>query len=106
MSEVAQTGRTVLFVSHNMGAVQSLCEKALLLVSGRVACRGPSSEIIKHYLTGSMSRKEKSDEVRLGTDLALLSLGFDSERVVCGDSASLELKVQCEKPLRSAIFAC
>src|SRR5207237_448453 len=41
MSEVAGGGRTVLFVSHNMASVRSLCESAILLESGRVAQIGP-----------------------------------------------------------------
>src|SRR5205814_2020382 len=36
MGEVARSGRTVLFVSHNMGAVSSLCNRAVLMADGRV----------------------------------------------------------------------
>src|SRR6201981_3867500 len=40
MGEVARCGRTILFVSHNMGSVASLCESALLLQDGRVVAAG------------------------------------------------------------------
>ena len=40
MSEVARAGRTVLFVSHNMAAVQALCDSAVLLDAGKVMCAG------------------------------------------------------------------
>ncbi len=50
MSEVAHQGRTVLFVSHNLAAVQSLCERACLLEAGRLARSGPAGEVIKDYL--------------------------------------------------------
>jgi lipopolysaccharide transport system ATP-binding protein len=43
-------GRTVLFVSHNMVAVQSLCRKALLLVDGQLVETGPTSTIVTRYL--------------------------------------------------------
>jgi lipopolysaccharide transport system ATP-binding protein len=43
-------GRTVLFVSHNMVAVQSLCRKALLLANGRVVEVGPTANVITRYL--------------------------------------------------------
>jgi lipopolysaccharide transport system ATP-binding protein len=46
----AKEGRTVLFVSHNMGAVQSLCEKCLLISQGSVIEYGPSIEVISKYL--------------------------------------------------------
>jgi lipopolysaccharide transport system ATP-binding protein len=50
MGEVAGKGRTVLFVSHNMLAIQSLCTKALLLVDGKVALNGPTEEVVMKYL--------------------------------------------------------
>jgi lipopolysaccharide transport system ATP-binding protein len=51
MDEVAQSGRTILFVSHNMGAVKSLCQKAILLNKGTVHSMGPSAQIVEEYLT-------------------------------------------------------
>ncbi len=47
---VAHGGRTVLFVSHNMGAVQRLCTRCVLLRSGCVVASGPSDEVVKQYL--------------------------------------------------------
>ena len=44
------SGRTVLFVSHNMGAVKSLCPTSLLLDKGGVAKKGLTSEVIDFYL--------------------------------------------------------
>ncbi|HEX8723395.1 MAG TPA: ABC transporter ATP-binding protein [Pyrinomonadaceae bacterium] len=51
MQDVTRRGRTVLFVSHNMAAVKSLCTRALLLESGRVAREGGVDEVIDAYLT-------------------------------------------------------
>lgn len=54
MSAVAQSGRTVLFVSHNMNAVESLCTRALLLEKGRVRDQGGDvRSVITCYLSGS-----------------------------------------------------
>ena len=50
MEEVGKEGRTVLFVAHNMPAVQRLCPEALLLEAGTIAMCGPSSEVIKQYM--------------------------------------------------------
>jgi lipopolysaccharide transport system ATP-binding protein len=47
---VTQQGRTVLFVSHSMEAVKSLCERALLLDEGRVACEGNVNQVVDYYL--------------------------------------------------------
>jgi lipopolysaccharide transport system ATP-binding protein len=50
MGQVAGEGRTVLFVSHNMTAIQSLCTRAILLQGGRVICDGPIHETVMQYL--------------------------------------------------------
>jgi lipopolysaccharide transport system ATP-binding protein len=60
MGEVAQQGRTVLFVSHNMIAVQNLCDRVIWLEQGRLMHDGPSAETIGRYLSTSfVSRTEQ-----------------------------------------------
>jgi lipopolysaccharide transport system ATP-binding protein len=49
MGDVARQGRTILFVSHNMGAVRSLCEKGVVLHGGKVAFSGDIGESIETY---------------------------------------------------------
>jgi lipopolysaccharide transport system ATP-binding protein len=54
MGEVAQGGRTVLFVSHNMNAVETLCNRALLLEKGQMVEEGGEvRKVIARYLSGS-----------------------------------------------------
>ena len=50
MTEVANEGRTVLFVSHNLGVIQALCQRAVLLEHGRVVVDAPVNEAVPHYL--------------------------------------------------------
>src|SRR5690242_16150588 len=50
MGDVAREGRTVLFVSHNMSAVQALCPRSILLRKGGVAVDGPTPEVLREYL--------------------------------------------------------
>ncbi|HZD55088.1 MAG TPA: ABC transporter ATP-binding protein [Anaerolineales bacterium] len=50
MDDVAKRGRTVLFVSHNMGVVQSLCDRGILFDIGTVRSDGPISEVVDDYL--------------------------------------------------------
>jgi lipopolysaccharide transport system ATP-binding protein len=52
MGDVAREGRTVLFVSHNMAAVNSLCERAVLLEAGRVVIDSIALEVVEIYLQG------------------------------------------------------
>ncbi|MEP7287512.1 MAG: ABC transporter ATP-binding protein [Chloroflexota bacterium] len=64
MGEVAQTGRTVLFVSHNMAAITRLCPRTILLNEGRVMMDGPSNQVISAYLQsemGGMAARRWSD---------------------------------------------
>jgi lipopolysaccharide transport system ATP-binding protein len=46
---VARSGRTVLFVSHNMDAVQRLCTRGILLEGGRLASDGPIHDVVRTY---------------------------------------------------------
>lgn len=50
MGEVARGGRTVLFVSHNMAAIERLCHRAILLEGGKVAETGRPAEVVRRYL--------------------------------------------------------
>lgn len=51
MGDVARQGRTVLFVSHNMDAVQRLCSRAMMLERGRVVVEGPTAAVVSRYLS-------------------------------------------------------
>ena len=55
MEDVAQEGRTVLFVSHNMGAIAKLCDQAILLNEGQITTSGAINDVIAHYLLGLSS---------------------------------------------------
>src|SRR5207249_5524423 len=51
MQAVGDSGRTVLFVSHDMSAITRLCPRAILLDDGRVLRDGPSHDVVSAYLT-------------------------------------------------------
>jgi len=59
MGDVAKEGRTVLFVSHNMGAISRLCPRALLLHEGKVIRDGESEEVISVHLKKSTKASER-----------------------------------------------
>ena len=64
MEELSSTGRTVIFVSHQMQAVSQLCDRALQLDGGRIVDEGPAPEIVARYLQtvgGSGSERVWSD---------------------------------------------
>jgi lipopolysaccharide transport system ATP-binding protein len=49
MSNISAEGRTVLFVSHNMGAISNLCSRGLLLQNGKMIYDGPPKDVIEQY---------------------------------------------------------
>jgi lipopolysaccharide transport system ATP-binding protein len=59
MDDVAKEGRTVLFVSHNMGAVIQLCPSSVLINDGQMDAKGPSTDIVEKYLSGTIMGVDK-----------------------------------------------
>lgn len=55
MEDVAGEGRTVLFVSHNMAAIQQLCSEAILLRLGRLVAHGKTQNIVESYLSDALA---------------------------------------------------
>jgi lipopolysaccharide transport system ATP-binding protein len=71
MDEVAGEGKTVLFVSHNMLAIRSLCHRALLFEEGRIQQEGEVSSVVQHYLgykESEVSQRIWPQEQRPGND--------------------------------------
>ena len=72
MQDVSRGGRTVLFVSHNMAAVQKLCTRALVLRAGNVALDGRPDDVVRFYLeegiaqTGGFADLTRESVVRRG----------------------------------------
>jgi lipopolysaccharide transport system ATP-binding protein len=57
MSDVAQAGRTVLFVSHNMSAILRLTQEALVIEKGQLKMRAPTPEAVDYYLSHGLSQE-------------------------------------------------
>jgi lipopolysaccharide transport system ATP-binding protein len=78
MSDVAQEGRTVLFVSHNMSAVQRLTQETIVLDQGKMVMRAPTLEAVDHYL--NMGLNKQGERFWLGetvkTDAPFVPIGL------------------------------
>lgn len=73
MEDVSREGRTLLFVSHNMTAVTSLCDRAVLLAKGRVVDSGSTSSVIDMYMKTTRQQTELNRRAdRTGTGRARL----------------------------------
>jgi lipopolysaccharide transport system ATP-binding protein len=99
MSQVASSGRTVLFVSHNLAAVTALTRRAIVLRSGSLAFDGPVEAALAHY-TATLSKAGARRDWGRGDATRLLSvdlvdeLGVASEFFVPG--SPLRLRVTFE----------
>lgn len=98
MKDVSLTDRTILFVSHNMTAVRSLCSRAIWLQNGQVRLDGPTDEVVGKYLgtytdlaperiwqTGTAPGNEFVQLVSMGLDTAAPEgaiTQFDDFRIV------------------------
>lgn len=58
MDEVTHEGRTVLFVSHHMGPIRSLCPRAIWLRNGQIAAEGPTEDVVDSYLDSMLSTEK------------------------------------------------
>ena len=109
MGDVAQAGRTVLFVSHNMTAVQVLCGRSILLSAGGIAIDGPSSQVILKYLGQSIqdratcvwsSRDDApgNDTARLHRVSVLNMAGNVSSEIQTNEDFTIEIKYWVGRP--------
>lgn len=84
MGDVAKTGRTVLFVSHNMGAIAELCQRAILLDHGRIMEMGEVNGVVRAYLSSVAEKAESAaiapPEVDKGVTLQRVAVYDDEMR--------------------------
>jgi lipopolysaccharide transport system ATP-binding protein len=103
MDEIRRTGRTVLVVSHNLGAIQTLCTRAIQLEQGRVVGQGEVAAEVARYLArlttaAGQLPADRTDREGAGR-MRVVGLTFQNvrgepiESAVCGDE--LRLAVRC-----------
>jgi len=98
MEEISKNGRTILFVSHNFSAVQSLCDTCIYLKDGGIAAVGAPQDVIQGYLKDISENKMNSQlKTGIGDDVARLidvrvnnSIGENIQYVDFGESLNIE----------------
>ena len=110
MQDVSGGGRTVLFVSHNMGAIQNLCPRALLLRHGAIVDDGPSNRVVRDYLRGLGSIQNNAFSLinpdRKNCGYFRLTAGWVSdeqdhptENIISGDTIAFNFCYESDKEL-------
>jgi lipopolysaccharide transport system ATP-binding protein len=103
MNEVAQAGRTVLFVSHNMGAVQELCQRAIWINDGAIVADGEVAEVTQAYL--STLAKSSFHYISTGYDLTIKKVllknaaGEAANYFYPGEDLAVEVCFTANRPL-------
>jgi lipopolysaccharide transport system ATP-binding protein len=109
MNSVATEGRTVLFVSHNMGAITQLCERTLWLDNGQVRREGPTTEVVAAYMSegrdsfASWSAPEDAPadlEVLLQSARLLSSENELIDTVAYSEACKVKVGFQVKTPIR------
>jgi lipopolysaccharide transport system ATP-binding protein len=113
MGDVAGEGRTILFVSHNMGAIQQICTKSILMDSGKNDYLGDSLAVVKRY----MSFNEPKIDARVNnyfakngfaqfqlSDIRFTdSIGSSRSVYMCGENININLDIESETTFRNLI---
>jgi lipopolysaccharide transport system ATP-binding protein len=111
IDEVARYGRTVLFVSHNMIAIEALCKTAIFLDSGRLKMIGPPADVVSAYAklvtdTSAMSADLRQHSGRTNNSTPLLeevsvvSRGREPTVIRMGDSILIAVKFDSPTAIR------
>ncbi len=116
MGEVSRSARTVLFVSHNMAAVQNLCKHVAVLDRGRLLFFGPCAKGVELYMRGSHTpdggKVDLADGTRRGAGgppvfrkLRLLNgSGEPTDQLACGEPMAIEFETDWRGPPTAANF--
>jgi len=116
MGDVAKTGRTVFFVSHNTGAVARLCQNAILIAGGEMEEYGPATEVVAKYHSESTSvtaeidlknykYRSGSGELRFNWARIRNERGELSSQFSVGDDLYLEFEIEVVRPIDRARLA-
>ena len=115
MKDAARGGRTVLFVSHNIEAVQNLTDRALWLEGGQPRMIGPTDDVLQQYLRSTVEHVGRTDAERRrdgGDGSARINAvtvrnadAPDLDYVRVGDRARIDVDYECVEELRWPVFS-
>ena len=107
MSSVAKQGRTVLFVSHNLQAITTLCQNGILLSYGKIIYMGTASDTVSQYLQNAGSdrileqnveNKERRPGEGIKVKITSISLSFPGTSAKMWEPLKFDIKFKCIAP--------
>lgn len=117
MSALVAQGKTLLFVSHNLSAVEALCRRGLFLLDGRIQAAGAARDVLRNYLdwvdNGHQERLNRHVASRMSQSLRLTierisfhdNRGTERTAFRTGEDMEIRLKVTTAEPITRPIFS-
>jgi lipopolysaccharide transport system ATP-binding protein len=108
MGEISNRGRTVLFVSHNMGAISTLTEKSLWLQDGGVRAFGPTREVVDSYISvGYQASRVWRAEHENNKPMQILRAEVEPEAVILDVRKGFNIRIDyvVRKPVQGAVVS-
>lgn len=109
MEDVAEQGRTVLFVSHNMSAIKALCRTGMLLSNGQLVSLGDVGRVIHQYQTSTMQEGHHDADNRRPSRISFGAMqinGSPGGRIHSAEPANLEIAVRSPIEISTYHLSC
>jgi len=104
MQDVAGRGKTVVFVSHNMGAIRTLCNRCVLLENGGIGADGLADQVVDYYVVQRSQATASRKSNRIAADYGEGFVLHHKENcgdvtIFCGEPITLEFDIEAPGPL-------
>lgn len=116
MKDVAGHGRTVLFVSHNLASMKSLCNKGILMQRGTISYQGSIQDTVQQYMLGM--RQNSATELDLKdfrtikslfvkfSNIELNNITEGSNKIYFNESIKVNLTIDCSEKIDKVLLDC
>jgi len=114
IEEFRREGRTIVVVSHSLGALQTLCKEIVWLEKGKLRMKGPAAEVIAAYTGGSYTQHAAKDadfrerwgteEARINSVELLDAQGAPTTRVDTNAAVQIKANITAQTTLRSPVI--
>ena len=111
MKELKASGRTIVLISHSMGQIEALCERAIMLRKGQLIADGRPREVAQKYVEFADGRSELSEQGSADSGIAITSVrlldadGNPTTRAELGKPMVFDIEYDARRPLSKVFFA-
>jgi lipopolysaccharide transport system ATP-binding protein len=101
MREVSsRAGRTVLFVSHNMAAIEALCSRAMMIERGTIAVAGTTRQVVSAYLSAQTAGPDDSEEIHSDEIISQVVLNNQANKCVLAVGETLFITIHFRRAIQ------